>query len=181
MSISDVDGEMIALPTPRMFPDPLQLRRAVVAFRRVPADVGCLQARWGYFNERQNLLTRWFLDGVRPVVRRSASQLSGLGLRRTPRRHVGTTCGFWVWREVGGWDETQRHRGTQTSACGWPGTAIRTVIIDSITLEANSDVINWIGSGPAGTRATVDPDRAHAQTSAADPTDRAEPRCDWST
>ncbi len=60
MSLPDQDGEMITLYDAEDVPDPLQLRRAVLAFRRVPAEVGCLQARLGYFNERQNLLTRWF-------------------------------------------------------------------------------------------------------------------------
>ena len=41
-------------------PEPDQLRKAAAAFRTVPEDVACLQARLNYYNQRQNLLTRWF-------------------------------------------------------------------------------------------------------------------------
>ena len=41
-------------------PDPDQLRKAAVAFRKMPPRVVCLQARLNYYNQRQNLLTRWF-------------------------------------------------------------------------------------------------------------------------
>ncbi|MCW1957642.1 MAG: glycosyltransferase, partial [Mycobacterium sp.] len=60
MSLPEVDSELITLYDAEDVPEPLQLRRAAVAFSRAPADIGCLQARLAYFNERQNLLTRWF-------------------------------------------------------------------------------------------------------------------------
>ncbi|WP_120313221.1 glycosyltransferase, partial [Mycolicibacterium elephantis] len=60
MSLPDLRGEMVTIYDAEDIPDPLQLRRAVAAFRRLPSEIGCLQARLGYFNERQNLLTRWF-------------------------------------------------------------------------------------------------------------------------
>ena len=41
-------------------PDPLQLRRAVAAFKRSPPEMACLQAKLSYHNAEQNLLTRWF-------------------------------------------------------------------------------------------------------------------------
>lgn len=143
MSISDVDGEMITLYDAEDVPDPLQLRRAVVAFRRVPADVGCLQARLGYFNERQNLLTRWFsmeydqwFGAVLPAVQDAGCVVPLGGTSNHMRVRV--------WREVGGWDE---HNVTEDADLGvrLARYGYRTVIIDSITLEeANSDVINWI-------------------------------------
>ena len=143
MSLPDLDGEMITLYDAEDVPDPLQLRRAVVAFRRVPADVGCLQARLGYFNERQNLLTRWFsmeydqwFGAVLPAVQQAGCVVPlGGTSNHMPAR---------VWREVGGWDE---HNVTEDADLGvrLARYGYRTVILDSITLEeANSDVINWI-------------------------------------
>ena len=41
-------------------PDPTQLKKAVWGFQRADASVACLQAKLGYYNPRQNLLTRWF-------------------------------------------------------------------------------------------------------------------------
>ncbi len=143
MSLPDVRGEFITIYDAEDLPEHLQLRRAVVAFRRSPADIGCLQARLGYFNESQNLLTRWFgmeydqwFGAVLPAVQqlRCVVPLGGTS------GHIPTS----VWREVGGWDEhnvtEDADLGVRLARCGY-----RTLILNSITLEeANSDLINWI-------------------------------------
>lgn len=143
MSLPNVDSELVTLYDAEDIPDPLQLRRAAVAFRRAPANVGCLQARLGYFNERQNLLTRWFsmeydqwFGAVLPAVQqaRCVVPLGGTSSHLPVR----------VWREVGGWDE---HNVTEDADLGvrLARFGYRTQILNSITLEeANSDVINWI-------------------------------------
>ena len=41
-------------------PDPLQLKKAVLAFANHEASLACVQAKLGFYNTRQNLLTRWF-------------------------------------------------------------------------------------------------------------------------
>jgi cellulose synthase/poly-beta-1,6-N-acetylglucosamine synthase-like glycosyltransferase len=41
-------------------PDPQQLKKAIWGFGQVDDSVACLQAKLGYYNPRQNLLTRWF-------------------------------------------------------------------------------------------------------------------------
>jgi len=41
-------------------PEPDQLKKAVLGFRRAPANVVCLQAKLNFYNQRQNLLTRLF-------------------------------------------------------------------------------------------------------------------------
>ena len=45
---------------PKDVPDSDQLKKVVVAFRKVPPEVVCLQAKLTYYNANQNLLTRWF-------------------------------------------------------------------------------------------------------------------------
>jgi cellulose synthase/poly-beta-1,6-N-acetylglucosamine synthase-like glycosyltransferase len=143
MSLPGLQGEMITIYDAEDVPEPLQLRRAVVALRRAPAAVGCLQARLCYFNERQNLLTRWFtleydqwFAAILPAVAH-ARNVVPLG---------GTSCHLStrVWREVGGWDAynvtEDADLGVRLARYGY-----RTLILDSITFEeANSDVINWI-------------------------------------
>lgn len=143
MSLPWLRGEMITIYDAEDIPDPLQLRRAIVAFRRSPKDVGCLQARLCYFNERQNLLTRWFaleydqwFAAILPAVEQAGCVVP-LG---------GTSCHLptKIWREIGGWDEynvtEDADLGVRLARYGY-----RTRILDSITLEeANSDVINWI-------------------------------------
>jgi cellulose synthase/poly-beta-1,6-N-acetylglucosamine synthase-like glycosyltransferase len=143
MSLPDRRGELVTIYDAEDIPDPLQLRRAAAAFRKLPDDVGCLQARLTYFNERQNLLTRWFsleydqwFGLVLPAVE-SAGCVVPLGgtSNHMPAR---------VWHAVGGWDEfnvtEDADLGVRLARHGY-----RTMILDSETLEeANSDVVNWI-------------------------------------
>ena len=53
-------GEYLVIYDAEDMPDPLQLKKAYVAFKRVPSDVKCLQAKLSYYNTNQNLLTRFF-------------------------------------------------------------------------------------------------------------------------
>ena len=143
MSLPDLKGEMVTIYDAEDIPDPLQLRRAVAAFRRVPPEIGCLQARLAYFNERQNLLTRWFsleYDQWFGVVLPAVEELNCVVPLGGTSNHMKTT----VWREVGGWDEfnvtEDADLGVRLARHGY-----RTLILDSVTLEeANSDVVNWI-------------------------------------
>lgn len=143
MLLADPRGEMMTIYDAEDIPEPLQLRRAVVALRRASPDVGCVQSRLGYFNEKQNLLTRWFaleydqwFGVVLPAIQdaRCVVPLGGTS------NHMPTR----VWREVGGWDEfnvtEDADLGVRLARYGY-----RTIILDSVTLEeANSDVINWV-------------------------------------
>ena len=143
MSLSDLRGEMMTIYDAEDIPDRLQLRRVVAAFRRVSENVGCVQCRLGYFNERQNLLTRWFsleydmwFRLVLPAIEEAGCVVPlGGTSNHMPSR---------VWRDVGGWDEfnvtEDADLGVRLARHGY-----RTVILDSVTLEeANSDTINWI-------------------------------------
>jgi cellulose synthase/poly-beta-1,6-N-acetylglucosamine synthase-like glycosyltransferase len=143
MSLPDLRGEFVTIYDAEDVPDPLQLRRAVVAFGRAAGDVGCLQGRLGYFNERQNLLTRWFsleydqwFGVVLPAVERAGCVV--------PLGGTSNHMPVRVWRDVGGWDQfnvtEDADLGARLARHGY-----RTQILDSVTLEeANSDVVNWI-------------------------------------
>lgn len=143
MSLPDLRGELMTIYDAEDIPDPLQLRKAALALRRAGPDVGCVQCRLGYFNETQNLLTRWFameydrwFGVVLPTVERSRCVV----LLGGTSNHIPVR----VWREVGGWDEfnvtEDADLGVRLARLGY-----RTVMLDSITLEeANSDLVNWI-------------------------------------
>ncbi len=53
-------GEYLVIYDAEDRPEPDQLKKAVVAFRRVGPETVCLQSRLNFYNPRQNLLTRMF-------------------------------------------------------------------------------------------------------------------------
>jgi cellulose synthase/poly-beta-1,6-N-acetylglucosamine synthase-like glycosyltransferase len=124
-------------------PEPLQLRRAVVAFNRLPHGVACIQAKLSYHNDRQNLLTRWFTSEYNQWF---GYILPGLMTTDSPiplggtSNHIRTD----VLKEVGGWDPynvtEDADLGIRLARAGY-----RTAVLESVTLEeANSDPINWL-------------------------------------
>ncbi len=124
-------------------PEPLQLRRAVVAFERAPDNVACVQARLLYHNASQNLLTRWFAIEYSMWFRHL---LPGLVHAEVPVPLGGTSNHFRrdVLEAVGAWDPwnvtEDADLGVRLHRLGY-----RTRMLDSTTLEeANSDVVNWI-------------------------------------
>ena len=123
-------------------PEPLQLRRAVAAFRDLPAEVACLQAKLSYFNADQNLITRWFTGEYAMWF---SHLLPGLVASGAPVPLGGTSNHFRreVLQGVGAWDP---HNVTEDADLGirLARAGYRTEVLDSTTLEeANSDFINW--------------------------------------
>jgi cellulose synthase/poly-beta-1,6-N-acetylglucosamine synthase-like glycosyltransferase len=123
-------------------PDPLQLRRAVAAFRRLPPDVACLQAKLSYHNAEQNLITRWF---TAEYALWFGQFLPGLVKLGAPVPLGGTSNHFRrdTLVRVGGWDPfnvtEDADLGIRLHRLGF-----RTRVLESITLEeANSDFVNW--------------------------------------
>jgi len=60
LGLAEARGKYVVIYDAEDRPDPDQLKKAVLGFRRCPPDVICLQARLNYYNQRQNLLTRLF-------------------------------------------------------------------------------------------------------------------------
>jgi cellulose synthase/poly-beta-1,6-N-acetylglucosamine synthase-like glycosyltransferase len=123
-------------------PDPLQLRRAVAAFGRLPSEVVCLQAKLSYHNAGQNLITRWF---TAEYALWFGQLLPGLIKLGAPVPLGGTSNHFR--REtlvrLGGWDAfnvtEDADLGIRLHRLGF-----RTRVLESVTLEeANSDFVNW--------------------------------------
>lgn len=136
-------GDLITIFDAEDRPEPLQLRRAALAFRRLPATVACLQAKLAFFNHEQNLLTRWFTTEYAMWFEQ---MLPGLVRQDAPVPLGGTSNHFRtdVLRALDGWDAfnvtEDADLGVRLYRRGY-----RTLILDSVTLEeANSDAINWL-------------------------------------
>ena len=137
------DADLLVIYDAEDKPEPDQLKKAVAAFRKLPEDVICLQAKLNYYNPRQNLLTRWF------TVEYSMwfdLFLPGLTGSRAPMPLGGTSNHFKVpaLQEIGGWDPFNVTEdcdlGVRLHKRGY-----LTAVIDSTTWEeANSDWLGWI-------------------------------------
>ncbi|BCY06879.1 glycosyltransferase [Actinoplanes sp. L3-i22] len=136
-------GELVTIYDAEDIPDPLQLRRAVVALRRLGSSYVCLQAELSYFNVDQNRITKWFALEYATWFR---SLLPGLVALRMPIPLGGTSNHFRTaeLRELGAWDPynvtEDADLGIRLARAGY-----RVGVLHSVTLEeANSDFINWI-------------------------------------
>lgn len=139
----EATGELLVIYDAEDIPDPDQLKKCVVAFRKAPADVACIQAKLNYFNPYENLLTGWFSLEY--------SQwfdlfLPGLSVTRAPIP-LGGTSNFFITEklvEAGAWDP---YNVTEDADLGIRlfKLGCRTAVLDSTTYEeANTRYGNWI-------------------------------------
>ena len=136
-------GEIITIYDAEDLPEPLQLRRVAVAFRELPDDIACVQAKLQYHNGHQNILTGWFtaeyglwFGYLLPGMMNSTSPIPLGGTSNHLRRDVLDKIGSWDPFNV----TEDADLGLRIDASGY-----HTAVIDSATLEeANSDPINWI-------------------------------------
>lgn len=136
-------GEIVTIFDAEDVPEPLQLRRVVAAFRQLPDDMACVQAKLVYHNGHQNLLTAWFtaeyalwFGYLLPGMMVSTSPIPLGGTSNHLRRDI--------LRQIGAWDPfnvtEDADLGLRIASHGY-----HTAVIDSYTLEeANSDAINWV-------------------------------------
>ena len=137
------EGEYVVIYDAEDQPDPDQLKRAVVTFRKLPESVTCVQCKLNYFNQNQNTLTRWF---AAEYSFHFDLLLPGLDKAGVPIPLGGTSNHFITQRlvELGAWDPfnvtEDADLGIRLHKAGY-----ETVIVDSTTYEeANSQVENWI-------------------------------------
>ena len=96
-------GEFLVVYDAEDRPEPDQLKKAVLAFRRVAGNVVCLQSKLNFYNPRQNLLTRWFTAEYSAWFDLSLPGLSSIGAVIP----LGGTSNHFVTRvlkEMMGWD-----------------------------------------------------------------------------
>lgn len=136
-------GDMTVIYDAEDWPDPLQLKKAYALFLAEKLDTLCVQAKLNFYNDRQNLLTRFFsleysfwYDAFLPGLYRWGIPLP---LGGTSNHFLTGTL-----RKIGTWDP---YNVTEDADLGWRLSRLgyRTAMLDSYTLEeANSKVINWI-------------------------------------
>lgn len=136
-------GEYLVIFDAEDIPEPLQLKKALLGFGKVPANTICLQAKLNYYNPHQNLLTRFFTAEYSLWF---DVTLTGLQSINTTIPLGGTSNHFRTekLREVEGWDP---FNVTEDADLGMRlfKKGYKTAIIDSITLEeANSKYGNWL-------------------------------------
>ncbi len=124
-------------------PEPGQLKKAVHAFRTLPPDVACLQARLNYYNTNDNLLTRFFSLEYTTLFHFLLYGLERLGI---PLPLGGTSNHIALARlkEIGEWDPynvtEDADLGIRLAVHGF-----KTRMLDSYTLEeAPVRVMPWI-------------------------------------
>lgn len=136
-------GEFVVIYDAEDRPEPDQLKKALIAFRKGGDDLVCVQAALNYFNARENLLTRMFTLEYSSWFDYT---LAGLDKLRLPIPLGGTSNHFRtdMLRELGGWDPfnvtEDADLGIRASARGF-----RVAVVNSTTFEeANMAVGNWL-------------------------------------
>ncbi|CCH78577.1 Glycosyl transferase, group 2 family protein [Nostocoides japonicum T1-X7] len=132
-------GEFLVIYDAEDAPEPDQLKKAVLAFRRVDHRTVVLQASLNYFNARENVLTRMFTLEYSYWF---DYMLTGLDVRDLPIPLGGTSNHFRTeaLRRLGGWDPfnvtEDADLGIRASALGY-----RVGVIDSTTMEEGTSRI----------------------------------------
>jgi glycosyltransferase XagB len=136
-------GDYVVIYDAEDRPDPGQLKQVVAAFRRVPRDVACVQAKLGYWNRDQNVLTRWFAAEYAQLF---DLLLPALEAARGPLPLGGTSNHFRIdaLLQLDGWDPfnvtEDADLGMRLARAGY-----RTAVVESTTYEeANSQLRNWV-------------------------------------
>ncbi len=136
------DSDLLVIYDAEDRPEPDQLKKAAIAFSKAPDSVVCIQAKLNYYNQRQNLLTRWFTAEYSVWF---DLFLPGLTASGAPIPLGGTSNHFRVepLKELGGWDPFNVTEdcdlGVRLHKHGW-----RTSMLASTTWEeANGAFWSW--------------------------------------
>ena len=143
VGLAKATGEYLVIYDAEDHPEPDQLKKAVLGFRRAPKEVVCLQARLNFYNRKQNLLTRLFTTEYSMWFDLFLPGLSDLG---APIPLGGTSNHFRTekLRELMGWDPYNVTEdcdlGVRIAASG-----LRTMMLDTTTWEeACSNLYYWL-------------------------------------
>lgn len=136
-------GEYVVIYDAEDRPEPDQLKKVYLCYKKLPDEFVCIQAKLNYFNSSQNILTKWFTQEYSMWFE---LLLVGIMQLKTPIPLGGTSNHFKIdfLREVGAWDPfnvtEDADLGVRLFKKGY-----KTAVVDSRTWEeANSHVGNWI-------------------------------------
>jgi cellulose synthase/poly-beta-1,6-N-acetylglucosamine synthase-like glycosyltransferase len=136
-------GEYVVIYDAEDRPEPDQLKKVLVAFRKLGKKTACVQAKLNYFNGNQNLLTRWFTQEYSNWF---GILLPGVMSMKLPIPLGGTSNHFRmsVLKQINAWDP---YNVTEDADLGVRlyKSGHTTGIVDSTTWEeANSRLYNWV-------------------------------------
>ena len=141
--LAHAKGEYLVVYDAEDVPDVLQLKKAYIAFQKIPRDVICLQAKLNYYNPYHNLLTRFFTAEYSLWF-----DITLMGLQSINTAiPLGGTSNHFRTRDLvflRGWDPfnvtEDADLGIRLFKKGY-----KTSIFDSTTFEeANSNFFNWM-------------------------------------
>jgi len=136
-------GEYVVIYDAEDRPDPDQLKKAVIAFRKGSTDLICVQASLNYFNDQENFLTRMFSLEYSYWF---DYMLTGLERLNLPIPLGGTSNHFKTEPLValGGWDTwnvtEDADLGIRAAALGYTVGTINSTTME----EANTSIPNFI-------------------------------------
>jgi cellulose synthase/poly-beta-1,6-N-acetylglucosamine synthase-like glycosyltransferase/putative flippase GtrA len=136
-------GDYVVIFDAEDVPEPDQLKKAALAFARLPGNVACLQAPLNFYNPRQNVLTRLFTAEYSLWF---DLMLAGLQRLNGPIPLGGTSNHFRtdILRGLGGWDPFNVTEDADLGIRLYK-QGFRTGMLDSTTYEeANPKPGNWI-------------------------------------
>ena len=141
--LARAQGDILVVYDAEDAPEPDQLRKAAVAFRSLPKDVACLQARLAFYNARQSLLARLFAIDYAVWFELLLPGLTHSGAF-VPLGGTSNHFRIEVLRVLGGWDPYNVTEdcdlGARMGRLGW-----RVAMLDSTTWEeAVTRVRPWI-------------------------------------
>jgi cellulose synthase/poly-beta-1,6-N-acetylglucosamine synthase-like glycosyltransferase len=136
-------GEIVTIFDAEDKPEPDQLKKVVLAFRKAPPNVACIQARLNYYNREENWLTRMFTLEYSTWF---DMLLPGLEALKIPMPLGGTSNHFRteVLRKLLAWDP---YNMTEDADLGVRMTqeGLTCEVVNATTYEeANTRVGNWI-------------------------------------
>lgn len=136
-------GDLVVIYDAEDIPDPLQLKKAVIAFQKSNEKTICIQAKLNFYNSEQNILTRLFTAEYALLY---GLTLPGLQSINAPIPLGGTSNHFKInfLKQLNNWDSFN-----VTEDCDLGIRLFKkgylTAIVDSETMEeANSQIKNWI-------------------------------------
>ncbi len=142
-ALIQAEGKYVVIYDAEDQPEPDQLKKVIVAYRKAEERIVCIQCKLNYYNRYQNLLTRWF------TIEYSSwfdLFMPGLDAADSPIPLGGTSNHLDREKliELGAWDPFNVTEdcdlGIRLHKAGY-----KTAIVDTTTFEeANSDLYNWI-------------------------------------
>jgi glycosyltransferase XagB len=141
--LSKVRGEFIVIYDAEDVPDPLQLKKAVMAFKKAGKNIICIQAKLNFYNPDQNLLTRMFTIEYSLWFNLVLTGLQSIGAPIP----LGGTSNHFRTADIVKLRKWDAFNVTEDADLGMRLTkqGYRTALINSTTMEeANSNTFNWV-------------------------------------